>query len=485
MIESIGVGLKEQIQTEQKLAGKNSQLISDIKVGDILKGSLTKLGNGQIVLLSEGNEIIPVKLQGMAIFNESIILEVIQKKEGQILLKLLQSEVFSHETLQNKIMNELDLPKTDPMRQLIETFLAKQMPLQRESLLKNYHIHQSFQIPTEVLANLCDEIGEISLQEAKSFYEIKQGSIEQLFAHIGDIVGEVQDSKLTNNILVSLEKYLGKNMIEDVLKEFVKTNELTSFSNMQKLEEAEDNTKYLNQERSNQFLWEDLTTIEKETSFKATYNIVEELLSKLPSEGWGQLGKITKSLLLKTLIIDTNKLQYIPDESKCIENMNKVLKEILKTLEDAHLPEKYTQTLKQLEETVQVINKFNVQGEYYFFPLNLPQGEGKGELYFFKPKKKTNGGREYLYVVLALDLPRLKNIEIHMRKENKNILLHFKVKEKSMLQLIEAHKKNLIQIMGQTAFHLDEVRISLLEEKEVGTFLRPVENMVNHMDFKI
>ena len=79
MIESVGVGFKEQIKGGQKLTSKGSQLLSDIKIGDVLKGSLTKLGDGQIVLLSEGNGPIPVRLQGMAIFNEGISLQFLQK----------------------------------------------------------------------------------------------------------------------------------------------------------------------------------------------------------------------------------------------------------------------------------------------------------------------------------------------------------------------------------------------------------------------
>lgn len=503
MIESVGVGFKEQIKGGQKLTSKGSQLLSDIKIGDVLKGSLTKLGDGQIVLLSEGNGPIPVRLQGMAIFNEGISLQVLQKDEGQMVLKLLQGESLSHDILQDKIISELGLPKTDAMRQLIETFLAKQMPLQKDSLLKNYHMHQSFQIPTEVLTNLSEKTGTISLQEAKGFFEMKQTNMEQVLTGIEDIVSKVQNGKLVQDIFNILEKYLDGNMSEELFKNILKDNliEKNTYLNIANVKGSEqEEVVHLMQASLEQAAVEgqmgsneeELTLIKqvgstnhKQGEQSKSYVNIEELLDELTTGDWKKLGKLTKTLILKSLTVNANKLQEGLEESKHIENTNKVLKEILKTLEEAHLPEKYHGTLKQLEDMTQIVNKFNTQGEYYFFPLNLPQGEGKGELYFFKPKKRGKSDQNHLYIVLALELPKLKNIEIHMRQENKSLLLHFKVKEERMLQLLESHVKALKKVMGQIQFNLDEIEFSLLEEKRVQTFDTSEESMLSHMDFRI
>lgn len=504
MIESVGVGLKEQIKGEQKLTGKSSQLLSDVKIGDVLKGSLTKLEDGKIVLLSKGNVPIPVKLQGMAIFNEGVSLQVLQKDEGQMVLKLLQAENLSPEILQDKIISELGLPKTDAMRQLIETFLAKQMPLEKGSLLKNYHMHQSFQIPIEVLANLSEKTGTISLQEAKSFIELKEPHMAQALDGVEELVGQLQDEKLVQNIFDVLEKYLGKDSVMEMFKEFL--NECVSKGNndlkwMHVKGDAQETLAHLVQENADQLgadkqqvaaakedlIWDrqNNSVTNKQGGLIKGYVNIEELISKLTTQEWEKLGKLTKTLVLKALTVDANKLQDNLEESRHIENANKVLKEILKTLEEAHVPEKYHGTLKQLEDMTQVVNKFNMQGEYYFFPLNLPQGEGKGELYFFKPKKRGSGDQDHLYIVLALELPKLKNIEIHMRQDRKSLLLHFKVKEQPMLQLLEAHVKALKHVMGQTKFNLDEIKFSLIEEERVQTFVTPEENMLSHMDFRI
>lgn len=502
MIESVGVGFKEQVKEKQKLTDKSSQLLSHIKIGDVLKGSLTKLADGKIVLVSESNTPIPVKLQGMAIFNEGISLQVVQKEEGQIVLKLLQGENLPHEVLQDKIISELGLPKTDAMRQLIETFLAKQMPLQKDSLLKNYHMHQSFQIPAEVLANLSEKTGTISLEEAKGFREMKQTSIAQALTGLEDIVSKLQDRELVQNIFNTLEKYLGSNSIDEVLKGFFKEyviREHGGLGMMAASSHAQEALAHLKEGDLEQLpVGKQLITDVKEAvtfqndsianksdELVKGYVNIQEIIGELTSQDWEKLGKLTKTLLLKSLTVDTNKLQDNLEESRHIENANKVLKEVLKTLEEAHLPEKYHEALKQIEDMAQIVNKFNMQGEYYFFPLNLPHGKGEGELYFFKPKKRGNGDQDHLYIVLALELPKLKNIEIHMRQEHKSLLLHFKVKEEPMRQLLEAHVKALKKVMGQTKFNLDEIEFSLLEDKKVQTFATLEENMLSHMDFRI
>lgn len=493
MIESVGVGFKEQIKREQKLTGKNSQILSDIKIGDILKGSLTKLENGQTILLREDGAPIPVKLQGMAIFNKQLALEVIQNDGGQVLLKLLQGESNLSELLQNKIIKELDLPETDGMRQLIETFLAKQVPLQREGLLKQYHMSQNFRIPAEVLTNLSEKAGGVSLQEVKDLYEMKQTNLEQALDDISDLIREVKNGELVKDISNVLEKYLGKNIFNNVLKQSGIANMETSFIQDLARPEVVDTKENMGQAEVmvkeedvlKSTIKEMLSDYQKEGQSRDGIVSKDELLRQFTPNQWEKVGKFIKSSILETLTVNTVRLRETTEESKHIENANKVLKDILRILESAKLPEKCSESLKQLEETVQVLNKFNVQGEYYFFPLTLPQGEGRGELYFFKPKRKTNDESKHLYVVLALDLPQLKNIEIHIRQEKESLLLHFKVKEEGILKFLETHLKDLKHLMGQTKFNIDEMAVSLIETKSLGSILAPEETSLSHMDFKI
>ena len=99
------VGYNEIPTANQKLTG-SSQLLSNVKIGDILNGTLNKLPNGQIVLLSETGEALPVQLNSHVIFNEAVALKVLQKQEGQILLQPIVENI-GDQTLQNKIMQEL------------------------------------------------------------------------------------------------------------------------------------------------------------------------------------------------------------------------------------------------------------------------------------------------------------------------------------------------------------------------------------------
>lgn len=496
MIESIGVSFKEQIKGDQKLIGKNNQLLSDIKIGDVLKGSLTKLGNGQTMLLGEDGTAIPVKLQGMTIFNECISLEVIQKDAGQLLLRLLQDE--SNILLQNKIIDELDLPETDGMRQLIETFLSQRIPLQREGLLKNYHMSQSLDLPAEVLANLNDKSGGISLQEAKALYTLKTTHLDHALTHISDMISHLKDGTLVKDMYNVLEKYLEPTLSKNTL-EMLQDSTVAAKDNMQQnMQHEVANVKEVHVANHKNAILEDISQQEgKMVDQLETSNTInkiqknneslvkEQMMQFIKSDQWEEAGKLIKTSLLEALTVNVKNLEQNLEESKHIETAGKLLKNILKVLEASKASEKCEVQLKQLEESVQVINKFNVQGEYYFFPLSLPQGEGKGELYFFKPKKRENGNGKELYVVLALELPQLKNIEIHMRREDEALLLHLKVKEEKALKLIETHLKDLKCLMGQTRFKVDEITVSLIKQKGTESVLYPQQSTLSHMDFKI
>ncbi len=200
---------------------------------------------------------------------------------------------------------------------------------------------------------------------------------------------------------------------------------------------------------------------------------------------WEKINKLIKSAISKALTVNIEQLEKSGEVVKNIENGYKVLNEILKELELMRLPQKYEGHLNQIAENVQVLNKFNMQGEYYFFPLKLPQGEGKGELYFFKPKKKSNEEKRHLYVVLVLDLPKLKNIEVHIRQEKEDLLLHFKVKEERILNLVETHLEQLKKLMRNTKFNVDEMAVSLIETKELDNKLAGEILHLSQMDFKV
>lgn len=501
MIESIGVGFK-QIKGEQKLTAKSGQLLSDIKIGDILKGSLTKLENGQTVLMQEDGKSIPVKLQDMAIFNELLTLEVMQKDEGQVVLKLLQSGLQAGGSLQDKIMNELDLPKTDGMRQLIETFLAKQMSMQREGLLRNYHISQSFEIPAEVLTNLNEKSSTISLQEVKDFNMMRQDNLGQVATQIADMVSEIQSLELAQSVSKTLDTYLNEKEVCEIAtqcglqKAFI-GNETQHSDGLYTMQNIKEKVQTSVDNKSIQMLFkEEAVTLKAvvEAIIKGKVkdvNLSAQIISAVRVNGedipreWERLGKLIKAAILKTVAVNVKALEQDSTLAKHIENGQKVLKEILKDLEGMKLPQKYEAALKQVEENVQILSKFNMQGEYYFFPIHLPQGEGKGELYFFKPKKKSPEEKQHLYIVLALDLPKLKNIEVHIRQEKEELFLHFKVKEEEILKLVQDHLQQLKKLMRTTRFNLDEIEVSLIETKKLNDKLVEEIPHLSQMDFKI
>ena len=84
------------------------------------------------------------------------------------------------------------------------------------------------------------------------------------------------------------------------------------------------------------------------------------------------------------------------------------------------------------------LEKYNSQGQYYCFPLQIKEHQTSGELYFFKPKKQKKSGQngQGMYIVLALDMPSLKHIEVHLEEKKEQLELKIKVANTQILKQI-------------------------------------------------
>ena len=492
------VGYSEVIRSKQKLT-ESSQLLSNVRIGDVLKGALNKLPTGQVVLVSEGMEPFPVQLSGTLILNETVTLKVIDKQDKQVILQLLQEDIgeVAH-SLQNKILQEFNLPPSPLMHKLIDSFLAKQLPMQREALLRAYHMAEHFDIPAETLTNLTEQNSGLTLKEAKQMYEVKQTHLNNVLGETTKFMAQTQSIDLTKNIYDVLDQFLKQDTLEDVLKKvFPKQVKAVQVEDL----EVQDilvkkNTIENILVGSNR----PFQLFEKEEVMKAGQNEVSiarpmtphesvefditQVLMRFTEKDWTKLSKITQRLLKKALAVNVNDTEAIVHKEQ-LDKQQKVLDALTKALENASSNERGMQLIKYLEDTTQVVQKFNMQGEYYFFPLQLPKGEGQGELYFFKPKKKKEAEKNYLYMVLALDLPTLNKLEVHMRKEEQKVLLHFKLKEKQMIHLFENHVRLLKKHLEGSTLNIDEIVFSLMEEKAMTPLATQNINQMSRMDFRI
>ena len=125
-----------------------------------------------------------------------------------------------------------------------------------------------------------------------------------------------------------------------------------------------------------------------------------------------------------------------------------------------------------------------MDAQYFCFPMQVKGEKAEGELYFFKPRKNKKGTQDGMYIVLALDMPHLNKIEIHVKEQAEKVDLHLKVKEPLIKALVEKHQNELEELIKETAFTLGSLRCELMEEEEKNPIFSKYQAMTR-LDTKI
>ena len=197
-----------------------------------------------------------------------------------------------------------------------------------------------------------------------------------------------------------------------------------------------------------------------------------------------QLNKLNKALIYESLVVH---LKFIEDKEKSeiekftemdtrLKQIVKVIKEVVKENgEEIHLP--------TLENTIEVLDKYKMQGQYFCFPLQLQEHQITGELYFLKSKKQKAVQEQGVYIVLALNMPALNKIEVHLVEKSEQISLRIKVENEAIKKQLKQYEHVLLETMESSDIPIERVTVELLSEKKQKS--DDTLEALCHLDFKI
>lgn len=441
-------------QAKAALLTSKSQL--GLNVGDLLEGNLVKVENKFFL-----RELVTGQLFATNLIDEHLLGQLLKFEvkgyEGTKLLLALSESTMSQNTLIEQAMDTLDLPREEGIKQLIKAFTDAELPLQKEPILQTYRLQQVTELPGQAFLNI-------------------------LKYHQGNTYAP-------SNIPIGHEtlKQMG-NYKEDVLKE-VLDQTLEAYSRT-----IEENKPMANKTGVLQSFLKGIQQTLPETVFKA---VLQNLMSEtgiLKEEGHTQLDKVSTSKLIETLVkqldempldeslkkclkacftLDSNTLRQASKQAKGLkdtvlfkeEEIVKVLVKEMKQLSGNS--QGLEKMLNELEEQLLIHHKLKEEGQYYTFPFMSELGEAKGKVYFYKPYKNKQKQDKSLYTVIALEMPTLKEIEVHIHQIDKNLRLDFYTELEAAKKLIEAEGYRLLEPLGKLGYQVEHISFAKKEDREV------------------
>ena len=424
--------------------------LSKIQLGDILKGQLI-LQNGQTVLQLENGLTLFAQLAQQVTNGQMQSFEVIGKERQHLILQMKNVEDLENTHGQNFIeqaMGELGLEKNELLKSAMSEFIAKQLPLAKQQLVQVMQFAKHFEMPTAPFTNLLVQNQNLSTEEAQYVANYKLQGKEGLMQQLDDVLDCLNGEQ--------------KQLETLILKTFSPKEIITYLSKEQALLDKPALNHLLHKIPHNQA--DVLVNDELYQSLQLEINDDYALLDKIfQDENFKDLKSIFKGLVREQLVVEHDKLQDFGEAEK-LSQAATLLKKVTAHLKEISLEAIDYTKIDQLQKLSEALDKYNMNAQYFCFPFQIKEQEAKGELYFFKPHKKKKKGETDQYIVLALTMPHLNKIEIHIKNKGDSIDFLVKVKEKEMKKLIEEHEIQLRQLLEDSSFKIGEVKCQWTDE---------------------
>lgn len=463
-------------QSESFSSTQNSgQLVSKLQIGDVIEGILVQEENNIVLRLDNGVKLSVNLLDHVEL--GKVLSFVVAGKEGQkLVLKPNLSEILSNKQFIDKVMSELKLPNQLEMKSIIGQFVAKQLPLDKESLLTIFQGYKTYDLPTEILVNLKSSETPIESKDIQRLASLKSEGINLILEEFKSIVEGIKNSSQLEKLVHDLGNTLSMENLQKVIKGTLLNSEIMKQVERQNVEEYG-------------VLVEASSIEEALKEWFLSSSPKDQLESKINGYLGEQLGhsyvKILKTLaqtiFKTTLEVDITQIKQDIKESEKIISTSTHLEEIIKHLDKLDLSDEGREKLQQMNQTFQVVQKYNVEAQYFYFPLILNEQQGAGELYFFKPKKKQGSMNERMYIVMALNMPSLRKVEVHIEQIQNAVNMTLKVEMQSMKKQIEDSLDELSEEISRSGYELNQLHVALLRDTKIQ---EEIDTGLYHMDLK-
>lgn len=452
MIENtVYTQLMNQIsQMKLTKAQLKQMLLQQLQVGNEIEGQLIEK-EGQLLLKTKLGIQLPISLFGEEIEpGVTTTLEVVANDEKGVVLKPVeQAELPSQmegKEVTKQVIKQLQLPENDVIKESIHCFIEKQMPLDRQLLLKNYYLNHQTQIPAPVLVNILERTGVLRDSVIQPMGDVKDMGKATLIDHLTEFI---KTQELPKETLIQLAKYIETkgyvdlgNIMEEPVSNMAREEKVQSEGRLQ-IEEALQ-TEGIPKTKN-------MTSIIKEPSIL--------LLKDFITRGIKEIVQV-----------DLENLKSLPvNERGEHVKIEHALEEIVQMIEEGVKTPSIKVQLEPIKESVQQFNFLQQQGDMLVLPFVYKEQVKDAEIYFFKPKKNNKGIKKQNYIVVALDMPSIKHVDMHIRQDAKKLTIAIEVENEAIREHMQMHMEKLMAMVGELGYEILQSSCMVKRERESMT----------------
>ena len=441
-------------------AKEGMEVLSKIQTGDLLQGQVVLDGEQVMLKLSSGLKLL-ASLPANIELNKELDFLVVGEECQHLILELAQTpnDEKNMTSIVDQAMHDLEMKDTSEMRQVIEQFVAKQLPLVKEQLIQLLHFSKNYDIPREALTNLVSQKQVPQQDDLELLTTLKKQGTKALMPMFDDLI-ETLSPKQSNELVRAFFELLNPHEVKEIL--------------LQQIPLLQDEEGVLKQ------------AILSETEEEKWQYIFNKLFDEV-LQYWShdQLNKLSKALIHESLMVHLKSIEN--DEESEIEKITKLdirLKQIVKAIREVTKENNEKTYVKPLESTIEVLEKYKMHGQYICFPLQLKEHHTMGELYFFKPKKWKTGQVQGLYIVLALNMPALNKVEVHLVEKSGQVNLKIKVENEIIKKQLMEYENVFLETMKSSKVPIEKIVFELFDEKKQKSD-NHISPMLCHLDFKV
>lgn len=457
-----------------------SHLLAKLQPGDYIEGTLIEAENGTVLKLGNGISV-PVNLLDAVDIGKLLSFVVVGKENQKLILQPKIPETLSNGQLIDKIMSELKLPNQIEMKNIIGQFIEKQLPLNKESLLSIFQGHKTYDLPTEMLVNLKSSEVPLVLKDIEQLSYLKSEGIKGITEAFKGILEGMKNMNQLENVVHDFGHALSLEQLEKAIKASLIDEQTGKYEESKSLKENRLVDGSPAQSRSAEVILKDWFSSISMEEFRLEQK-VNDYFRGQPEIFYEKVLKTLAEAIFKSYLeVDIKQINNHIKESEKITGTSERVEAILEHLGKLDLSEERKEKLQQVHQMFQVVQKYNIEAQYFCFPMVFNNQESTGELYFFKPKKKQGNSDERMYIVMALNMPFLRKVEVHIEQIKDAVNMTLKVETQTMKEQIESSLEQLSEELGSSGYHLNQLQVKLLKDN------RPKEEIYTglyHMDLK-
>ncbi|OON92977.1 MAG: hypothetical protein ATN31_07465 [Candidatus Epulonipiscioides saccharophilum] len=435
-----------------KSISSSSVIENNLKDGHI-SGSLSRENSKTFLSLSNGDKI-EVKLQADMPLGRLMSFAAFKSPSGEIILKL--SDSTKNVIMLDSLIKNFNLPDTDQIRELINLFMNKSLPLNRQELIKANFNSSNFNIPTHTITNLLAKSISLSPDQLLIAKDLINSGLLPLAKDISNAVVFNLDDANKQKILDFINRFNPANLGTE--------SDLRYPAN---LGTASDLHSPVN--------------LGSDANLGSTANFSQADLANLVSDFL--LGLPLNSSTSQPLAINNNALQDFINLVALL-NLDNVRED----------PSKPT-----IQERLDVLYKLE-SADFEFLSPMLLSNLLNGSVHFFNEKphssntsKKSNG----LYIVVALDLANLDHIEFHIHKFDKLLDIQIYVTNINLKKFLSSFSHSFSLIADECGLKINslchfvtppsemEATDSIEQKHEINPKLKEQRSFSSNFDFRV